>query len=302
MKTVLILLAMAAPAMAQCCLGAQNGKAVSKNGRYKVEATSMTGTGPRFHGPYQFKYTWSELDDTGKFQETHSFEVKYESTNHFRMGVLVSPTGNGFWVETSIAERSLVFYSKTGKKLRGYDLQSPVLSEDGLYLVDGETKLFVPFGAPVGEVLDRQLKELLQWSPDQGDKEAIAKAVKDLDEDDAAVREKASQTILTAGLSAAALEKLIGEAPSVESKDRATRLLEEIRYGKAAGHDVWRDLTLLGALLFYPNAEVAALARGRLEKLLPAEGRPAFDPAAWREWIESNRGKLRWDEKTQSYK
>ena len=65
MRIAIAIALLASLASAQCCLGAQNGESVSDNGRYRVRATSQTGTGPTSHGPYRFTFTFDEKNEAG---------------------------------------------------------------------------------------------------------------------------------------------------------------------------------------------------------------------------------------------
>lgn len=108
----------------QCCLGAQNDSVLSSNGRYRVEARSLKGTGPSNHGPYHFRFTMYRVAEeardgkpASKDIELGTFERQWDSRAHFQMQIVVSPTGNGFLFGCSMQEQ-VQFLGRKGRVLR----------------------------------------------------------------------------------------------------------------------------------------------------------------------------------------
>ena len=150
-------------ASAQCCLGAQDSSHTSANGRYRVRATSQTGTGPQAHGPYRFAFAYEERDGDGSWRGLGSFERSWDTDAHFSMTVCASPTGNGFLLSTSMDD-TVVLLSRDGRTLR--DLRGDKERADialwtpetrNPYLVaqvddqDLRAQLFVPFAEATHE-------------------------------------------------------------------------------------------------------------------------------------------------------
>ena len=100
MRIAIAIALLASLASAQCCLGAQNGESVSDNGRYRVRATSQTGTGPTSHGPYRFTFTFDEKNEAGAWIQRGAFERKWDTRVHFSMTLRALSTGNGFLLST----------------------------------------------------------------------------------------------------------------------------------------------------------------------------------------------------------
>jgi len=287
--------------LAQCCKGAESDSAVSKNGRFKVEAIALV---PGSHGPSPFRYRWSERRPGGGYGEISSFEVTYASTAHFHMRLFVSPTGNGFLVQSSIATSDLIFYTPSGEKL--YTVDSVVTGSERVVSADGATleltdlkdlgpakpaavwKLFLPLGRGTGGAA-----ELLK-PPKPAELEPH---VSKLDDDDPRVREKAVDAIVAMGSAAGeAIEKEIGRAGSAEARGRMMHILKKIQL-KTRGHaHPHRNLLLLAAALSHPDEAIAAVARERLRAVLPREATP--DAA----WVESHLDRLRWDDERQAYR
>lgn len=108
----------------QCCLGAQNTSVLSSNGRYRVEATSLTGTGHQSHGPYHFRFTMYRVAEKArdgkpatKDAELGTFERQWDSRAHFHMQIVVSPTGNGFLFGCPM-QPQVQFLGRRGRVLR----------------------------------------------------------------------------------------------------------------------------------------------------------------------------------------
>jgi len=117
-KTALWLSLLIAPLQAQCCVGAQDQSALSSNGRYRVVAKSLTGTGPGSHGPYHFRFTTYRVgNDDKKDTELGTFDRHWDSRAHFHMEVIVSPTGNGFVLGCPMQE-AVQFCAPDGRVLR----------------------------------------------------------------------------------------------------------------------------------------------------------------------------------------
>lgn len=162
----------ACAATAQCCLGAQDCEHTADNGRYRVRATSQTGTGPQAHGPYRFAFVYEERDAVGSWRSLGSFERSWDTKTHFSMTVCASPTGNGFLLSTSMDD-TVVLLSRDSRMLR--DLRADkdradialwttkdrephlVAQVDGL---DLRARMFVPFA----EAIDER-----SWSPSDRD-------------------------------------------------------------------------------------------------------------------------------------
>jgi hypothetical protein len=102
MRIAIAIALLASLASAQCCLGAQNGESVSDNGRYRVRATSQTGTGPTSHGPYRFTFTFDEKNEAGAWIQRGAFERTWETDAHFSMTLRALSTGNGFLLSMSM--------------------------------------------------------------------------------------------------------------------------------------------------------------------------------------------------------
>lgn len=303
------LVAVPRPAEAQCCLGAQDVAAESAGSRYRVEATSLTGTGFYQHGPYHYRFRWLTRTPDGSFVEQHAFEVRYDTDAHFSMRIYVSPIGNGFLLATSIADR-IVFYAPAGEPVLSYAreslrIQGPergaregfylrLLSseartaEGGVLIYDPAGYLMLSLGSPVDERLDRQIVALLA-GPDRAD---LGRRVERLDADDPATREEATRTLTLAGMLVRSdIEARAQDRSSPEAASRARRILEALgpwRTVDAASLD--RDLVFLSGLLAHPAEAVVAAARARLAAILP----PAFDGS--RAWVDAHASALRWDE------
>lgn len=158
----------------QCCLGAQNQSVLSSNGRYRVEATSLKGTGPDNHGPYHFRFTTWRVGGkavAGKPAvpdvELGTFEREWDSRAHFHMQIVVSPTGNGFLFGCPMQE-SVQFLGRDGRVLRDiacatkqhidhYDHKRKKTTAQKhsvrLFAEGRQTEVWVPLGQVVGPEL-----------------------------------------------------------------------------------------------------------------------------------------------------
>ena len=235
----LLLCLLAAPANAQCCLGAQDCEHIAENGRYRVRATSQTGTGPRSHGPYRFAFVYEALDADGSWRALGSFERRWETDAHFSMTVCASPTGNGFLLSTSMDD-TVVLLSRDGRTLRDLRgdkeraevaLWTPTDREPYLVAqVDGQdlrARVFVPFSEAIHERFWSQTDRdytatpkqrvfairhderrfwvaMLTWSGAQAlaDEPRVQAAIAQAGSTDAAERERGSETLVHLGISA----------------------------------------------------------------------------------------------------
>lgn len=163
--------------------------------------------------------------------------------------------------------------------------EDPSLSVNGCFveLTACGTKrrlgFFLPLGVPVRDRarFETALSEAA-WAdlPDERratEKREIETLARDLDHEDLDVRAKAVEGLIAKGY--LALEAA-----------RSARFEEKLKPGK----DVAIDLGLLAALLPYPDEDVVAAVRGRLERIVPQiRGK---DPAAW---LREHRAKLTWN-------
>ncbi|MBK9386154.1 MAG: hypothetical protein IPN34_15180 [Planctomycetes bacterium] len=259
-------LAWGASARAQCCLGAQNVSAISANGRFRVQAISVVGTGIQHHGPYVYRLRM-EARSEGSWRELGVFDLRWETREHFGLELYVSSTGNGVLIDMS-GSPNLEFRTARGELVASHPRSVFDLSaekpKDSRYLtiIDAEPvpipghrnalnyvpcgRLFLPFGAPVGSELEQRLLDLLSPKP----------------------------------------------------RDTSVRA--------TAGHaQPERDLVLLGALLTYPSARVAKLASARLDALLPEnllrESLSSYAFADIADWLALHAHELRWDDGAQCY-
>ena len=136
----LLLCLLAAPAHAQCCLGAQNGESVSDNGSYRVRATSQTGTGPTSHGPYRFAFTFDEKAEDGAWIERGAFLRSWDTDAHFAMTVRALSTGNGFLLSTSM-DNSVQLVAPDGRVL--HDLRAQRVGVEALLWPPGDREAHV---------------------------------------------------------------------------------------------------------------------------------------------------------------
>jgi hypothetical protein len=142
----LCLLALTAPLAAQCCLGAQDSDVESHNGRFRIRARSLTGTGPSVHGPYKFNFSYQARDDSGQWQPLGNFERSWDTRDHFSMTVVASSSGNGFALSTSLAPE-LLFFAPDGRVLGTY---VPLPHSTGFHLWPHEPELPYVRSAPDG--------------------------------------------------------------------------------------------------------------------------------------------------------
>ncbi|MEM7561053.1 MAG: hypothetical protein AAF394_18160, partial [Planctomycetota bacterium] len=289
---------------AQCCLGAQDIVSTSIDGQYRVSADSLTGTGPKAHGPYHFRFRFQKKSELGKYEQLHQFELKWDTHAHFGMKLMVSPTGNGFAVlfpsEQLAIYRSdglLMYKSKERLKFSpeadGYCVTAVEIirfGRSGLGVED--SKIFLPLASKVTKMLDYQAIWYLFSNPERLNREIeeILAATRRLHSSTPEVRAKSHDAILRYGVSAIPiLKKAATQTSDTKQKERIASLLQELLpWTEYSGPDGWRDLGLVAALLYYPDAEVSKRARVRLESWLEVDMRQkSVDDL--HDWVLKNR-------------
>ena len=324
MLTALLLALAAEP---QCCLGATNTEAAAPGGRYTAKAESLTGIGIHAHGPYRYRFT-------GAAARPIDFELAWDNTKHFWMGLHVSPTGNGFLLETSLQD-ALVAYGPDGSELWRITpaegetwLHLDTISDDGLFLdvqayadVEGDrwvarqARVFLPLGLAVGQELHRPPRRHAPWEavPAQDRRFPVDLARQDWLA--RAVRWSEAQ----GQREAAQVEGLLGQlegtedpAPIVarlvelgsstrlvlaerELSEAAVAVEDGLRRASAGHRWPHRDLDLLLALLAFPEGELATVAWERLSAILP-EGTDVDEAQ-----IRARRDAWRWDSALDRY-
>ncbi len=138
----LLALAFAAVSVpAQCCLGAQDVTSEDVTGSFRVVAKSLEGTGHGVHGPYRYEFQVEQRVGEDEWRPLGSFRREFLTREHFAMELHVSPTGNGFLLETSIDPR-IVFFGVDGAELVVHDAPSALtVGPRGDLRVDGGGKL-----------------------------------------------------------------------------------------------------------------------------------------------------------------
>ena len=306
----------------QCCLGARNVEADSAGGAWRVTATSLTGTGIRFHGPYHYRFDFFERMQGGKFAKRDSFELKWNSRAHFGMELFVSPTGNGVAIE--FPNDHLAFYTRDGKKIYDSGPRVPVeLAKDGdnvilcrvfplrdtggsMYLEDG--RVFLPLGTRVTKELTNQVIVYLRLDARRvrAAMEHVDHCVRDLASPDEAIRKRAREGLVYySHLSIPPLERELEHAKDPERKATIEEILSSLRMWKCmARPDSWRDLSFLLGLVHYPDAIISSKAERYLVSLLGTHLRKhglqeTYQNREWMEetlqWIRKHRAVLRWD-------
>ena len=312
----------AIPAIAQCCGGAQNIIATSHDGRYQVEATSLTGTGHHCHGPYHYRFRTSRISANGEPEPLGVFERAWDKDNHFSMTICVSPTGNGFAIGSTFDD-PILFFSPEGTLL------AKIAGHQGLHLhrwnerdpplihsVTGRTqygsrttKIWLPLFHVTGPetewisdqrpsvVVAKQigfktieaadigwLLRMLKWRPGFVVTEAAHVSQK--------IRDSDKSGLIELGLSALPIieaQLATEENPTLRSAQREIIL-------RLCGHrDAWRNLELLIALQDHPNAKLRDGAVEALRRLLPEGELNA-------EWVRLHRDQLKWDEQRHVYR
>lgn len=300
------------PAIGQCCGGASDSVVYSPDGRFRVEATSLTGTGHSSHGPYRYRFRTLRVGPGGETEVVGVFDRAWNNDNHFGMTICVSPTGNGFALSTTL-EKSILFMSPDGEILAKIDEHASAAikpckkntsivrtlygrTQYGLR----ETKLWIPLFHITGpetapdlsdpEVITENigfktvpqeeicwLQKMLRWRASVGEREADR--VRDL------LEQSDEAGLVELGLSALPHLKTTLETNEQISLRRARQ--EIIR--RLCGHEnAWRNLDLLIVLCEHPNQSLQETAREQLRALLP-NGEPTAD------WIKQNREHLNWD-------
>lgn len=327
MKHALVVILFSAAGMqAQCCLGAQDVSAESKNGLFKVEAKSTTGTGPDHHGPYDYKFAWFEKDWGGNFVEKNSFEVHYETNNHFNMRVAIPPTGGGFLVDTGIS-KEVVFYGTSGERERVYDRMELMikwgesLEESGFYLMllNSQPKklgpnafsytqdgvLFLPLGVRAKEPLDSQILRFLAMNEEKLDSawKNLSEWVEKLNDEDPDARDEAYKNLSdNAFLVVGKVQQLSAKSPSEEVKRRLDALVSENAGWLGLGGDrMIYNLVLMLGLLEYPNPKVTDAARSRILDIVSAQHIKNYSTEETRKWLQRNISAMKWNEKTKVY-
>lgn len=312
------------PAQAQCCLGAQDVIATARNGMVRVEAISLTEKGPSHHGPYRYSLRWSEKIGAA-FHETHRFEVRYDTREHFSMDIYISPAGNGFLLDASISPK-IVFHDPTGRVIRrwkrtelmvgwydpldetGHFLMlwdpEPVKSlrgQSGLnYARNGE--LFLPASERVGPELEARLLTLVVPPPRSS--EGLEADIGHLRHRDVAVRERAAERLRAAGAAAVDLLERFARDEDVDGREVARGLLDELVIRQCGVERPWRDVGFLSALLLYPSARVARAATARLSAILSDEVLhecPSRNLRGTAEWFQEHLRQIVWSPEHMRY-
>ena len=306
------------PAVSQCCFGAQNSVTHSRDGRFRVEAISLTGTGHSCHGPYKFRFRTLQIAPHGKTEEIGVFERAWDTDNHFNMAVCVSPTGNGFALSSSL-EDPILFFAPNGTVLAKIEQDQPniVCNKDRTPItltVSGKTqfgprltKLWLPLFHITGPETEwglgeqtaikdnvifktiqpgevRWLVRMLKWRPDLGALEAGR--VKEL------IKQSDEAGLIDLGLSAL---PIVESKLATEEQVSLRRVQQEIVRRLCGHQDAWRNLDLLITLREHPNNSLQECALDQLRALLP-DGDPTTD------WVQQNRGHLKWDAKLNAYR
>lgn len=334
-KLLAMALLLANVADAQCCLGAQDGEDVADNGRYRVRATSQTGTGPRSHGPYRFAFVFEELDADGAWRAIGSFERNWNTKKHFWMGLCASPTGNGFLLSTSM-DRTILLIAPDGRTLRDVR-RGKLVDEVTLWRnqeraphvsvrrgKEGrEASLFVPFAEIHDErcwskderacVVKAEVPfftepesarpfriAMLDWSEARGraERPRAEAALVQLGAVDPREQERGEEALLALGLSALApLNEAItrSAADATALRERLVAVRDRIDQLARGHHAPHRNLDLLVLLLEHPDVELRRAAEERLRQILPEGSRPTAD------WVREHRDALRWDATTERF-
>ncbi|MDB4371171.1 hypothetical protein N9Z44_03625 [Mariniblastus sp.] len=308
-----------APAVAQCCLGAQNSVTHSRDGRFRVEAISLTGTGHGNHGPYKFRFRTLRIAPNGETEEIGVFERAWDTDNHFNMAVCVSPTGNGFALSSSL-ENLILFFAPNGTVLAKLEehkpsIKCPCKNNTPIVLtVSGRTqfgprltKLWLPLFHVTGPETEwglgeqptikdnvefktvrpeeiRWLVRMLKWRPVLGGRQA--------DRVEELIEQSDETGLIDLGLSALP----IVEAKLATQEQASLRRVQQEIVRRLCGHlDAWRNFELLVALREHPNSDLRECAKEQLRALLP-EGEPTAD------WVQQNRQHLKWDAKLNVYR
>ena len=301
--------------LGQCCLGAQHRSALSLGGEYRVEAKSLTGTGPNAHGPYHFKFQFSKRNAKGQYDELHTFELKWNVTSHFNMKIMVSPTGNGFAV--LFPYEQMTFYRCDGKKvIHLHEKRSYSMDKDGhnirileyVYLQYGgdtveDGRFFLPLGTKATKDVSYQVSRFLQYDPkrQKDAEEEVMKVVRKLASSNESARVQAKKEILRYGfLAIPALTELANSHGDLWIQTTVKELKEKLSgWSDVNLKSGWRNLELLKALLHYPDENLRERAMYRLWEFLP-ESVPKKRTELL-VWLAENQPKLTWNEKKFKY-
>lgn len=321
---VLVLLGVATQAFAQPqWIPAEDTSAESKNGLFKVEAIALSKD---HNEPFRWECRWQRKRD-GRFERTSSFEVAYPSGMDMQFRLAVSPSGNGFLLDCSTAP-AMTFFDPTGRALRKYERGKLSFSWRGFQTEEGHTlrlytfiplpqgmttggghgpletgRFFLPLGAPADEALKKQTMDFLAV-PAQGNKAdpaVLDVLIRDLDHSEPAVRERVSRRLVDLGGAASKPLEAALASTSAEVRLRAARIREDILTHQMGYENPERNLRLLGALLLYPDAEVAAAASRRLKSLLPEAAATEMrtyssaDLVRSSDWLQKHAEQLPWD-------
>ena len=144
------------------------------------------------HGPYSYRFGWTQLGPEGNPLSTNSFDVMFDSTDHFNMNIYVSDTGNGFLLDTELLphatfygpdgviqqrhlkpDRYLDLIAYRGEHTNGCTLPLRFPREErgpDAVSTDERDLYFLPLGGVVSEALDEQILNLLEaeGQPDLG--------------------------------------------------------------------------------------------------------------------------------------
>lgn len=304
------------PASAQCCLGAQDMTVSSRGGRYRVEAKSLTGTGPLSHGPYHFRFSFQAKSDTDGYDKLHTFKLKWDTRAHFNMQIMVSPIGNAVAVRPPIGH--LVIYSPKGEPLFKYPRQCKfTIGQNGYNIVTHDlhrfagsglrvedSVIFLPLQSEVTKTLSFQSIWFLFCRPKMlnREREEIVSAIAQLQSSDSDAVASARVVLLRYGFTAIPqLDRALNAVTEPAVRKQIDNLLTELApWRPYSGSDGWRNLGLTASMLYYPDAMVRKRARARLENWLEADFTGRSDDEL-HNWVDRNHATLQWNESKEKY-
>ena len=311
--------------------GAQDQTATS--GHYRVRAESLTGIGPKSNGPYHFRFTCEEAG-LGTYHQLGTFERTWNTRASFRMSLVMSPSGNGFLLGTSMDHKVLLL-GCDGRVLA--DLQpARATARVSLWVRDPQTfwlrglegfdarraEVFVPFGEVLTEghtdpgakvaaeaaaprwwpiaADERAFRtRMLTWTPSIGerDRDAALDAIARLCSQNDAAHPTAMRALSKMGWSAVEpLETAIAAATTrAEARARLVAVRQELDRLACGHRDPWRNLDLLWRLGKHVDVAYREASALQLARILP-EG---VEPKA--EWFADHRLTLRWDKEAVRY-